>query len=247
MSSPGGGRRQTGRPWWKAVGERVPRQFGSRRTGKGNGRRTTDDRQDNRRPATDGRRQRPTADNRQPTGRRTTRRPTATTDGNDRRQDDRRPNRRPTTRRVKNKHNPRTSIPSGGYRAIGPTGGITVSERRHTSPEVGHGEGVKAGGVHPKRGRAVRKRFVLKKKKRPFVQNVCVCAIHEIVTAFGVRKERFTFVTLLNHIILYMTSSYHTNMSSLGELSSLLPLVREVSNTLYCMGSMQQFGAHITY
>lgn len=161
MSSPGGGRRQTGRPWWKAVGERVPRQFGSRRTGKGNGRRTTDDRQDNRRPATDGRRQRPTADNRQPTGRRTTRRPTATTDGNDRRQDDRRPNRRPTTRRVKNNHNPRTSIPSGGYRAIGPTGGITVSERRHTSPEVGHGEGVKASGVHPKRGRAVRKRFVL--------------------------------------------------------------------------------------
>ena len=160
MSSPGGGRRQTGRPWWKAVGERVPRQFGSRRTGKGNGRPTTDDRQDNRRPATDGRRQRPTADNRQPTGRRTTRRPTATTDGNDRRQDDRRPNRRPTTRRVKNKHNPRTSIPSGGYRAIGPTGGITVSERRHTSPEVGHGEGVKASGVHPKRGRAVRKRFV---------------------------------------------------------------------------------------
>ena len=141
------------------------------------GKRTTDDRQDNRRPATDGRRQRPTADNRQPTGRRTTRRPTATTNGkttdgkttddrrqhriNDRRQDDRRPNRRPTTRRVKNKHNPRTSIPSGGYRAIGPTGGITVSERRHTSPEVGHGEGVKAGGVHPKRGRAVRKRFVL--------------------------------------------------------------------------------------
>ena len=120
----------------------------------------------------DGRR---TTDNRQPTGRRTTRRPTATTnrttDGkttddrrqhriNDRRQDDRRPNRRPT-RRVKNKHNPRTSIPSGGYREIGPTGGITVSERRHTSPEVGHGEGVKAGGVHPKRGRAVRKRFVL--------------------------------------------------------------------------------------
>ena len=42
MSSPGGGRRQTGRPWWKAVGERVPRQFGSRRTGKGNGRPTTD-------------------------------------------------------------------------------------------------------------------------------------------------------------------------------------------------------------
>ena len=142
MSSPGGGRRQTGRPWWKAVGERVPRQFGSRRTGKGNGRRTTDDRQ----PTTD----RTTDDK--------------TTNGNDqpddRRQDDRRPNRRPTTRRVKNKHNPRTSIPSGGYRAIGPTGGITVSERRHTSPEVGHGEGVKAGGVHPKRGRAVRKRFV---------------------------------------------------------------------------------------
>lgn len=176
MSSPGGGRRQTGRPWWKAVGERVPRQFGSRRTGKGNGRRTTDDRQDNRRPATDGRRQRPTADNRQPTGRPTTRRPTTTTNRttddkttddrrqhriNDRRQDDRRPNRRPTTRRVKNKHNPRTSIPSGGYRAIGPTGGITVSERRHTSPKVGHGEGVKASGVHPKRGRAVRKRFVL--------------------------------------------------------------------------------------
>ena len=44
-----------------------------------------------------------------------------------------------------------------------------------------------------------------------------------------------------------MTSSYHTNMSSLGELSSLLPLVREVSNTLSCMGSTQQFGAHITY
>ena len=174
MSSPGGGRRQTGRPWWKAVGERVPRQFGSRRTGKGNGRRTTDDRQDNRRPATDGRRQRPTADNRQPTGRRTTRRPTATTDGNDRRQDDRRPNRRPTTRRVKNKHNPRTSIPSGGYRAIGPTGGITVSERRHTSPEVGHGEGVKAGGVHPKRGRAVRKRFVF----------VCFCFTHIISRLF---------------------------------------------------------------
>lgn len=139
--------------------------------GRENRRRTTDDRQDNRRPATDGRRQRPTADNRQPTGRRTTRRPTATTNRttddkttDDLRQhrttDDRRPNRRPT-RRVKNKHNPRTSIPSGGYRAIGPTGGITVSERRHTSPEVGHGEGVKAGGVHPKRGRAVRKRFVL--------------------------------------------------------------------------------------
>ena len=155
MSSPGGGRRQTGRPWWKAVGERVPRQFGSRRTGKGNGRRTTDHRQDNRRPATDGRRQRPTADNRQPTTDRTT--DDKTTNGNDRR-----PNRRPTTRRVKNKQNPRTSIPSGGYRAIGPTGGITVSERRHTSPEVGHGEGVKAGGVHPKRGRVVRKRYVLK-------------------------------------------------------------------------------------
>ena len=148
MSSPGGGRRQTGRPWWKAVGERVPRQFGSRRTGKGNGRRTTDDRQDNRRPATDGRRQRPTADNRPDDGRQDDRRLTAT------------PNRRPTTRRVKNKHNPRTSIPNGGYRAIGPTGGITVSERRHTSPKVGHGEGVKASGVHPKRGRAVRKRFV---------------------------------------------------------------------------------------
>ena len=36
-------------------------------------------------------------------------------------------------------------------------------------------------------------------RMRPFVHSVCVCAIHEIVTAFGVRKERFTFVTLLNH------------------------------------------------
>ena len=162
MSSPGGGRRQTGRPWWKAVGERVPRQFGSRRTGKGNGRRTTDKTTDDQRLTDDDNDRRPTTD-------RTTDDKTTngkTTDDrrqhriNDRRQDDRRPNRRPT-RRVKNKHNPRTSIPSGGYRAIGPTGGITVSERRHTSPEVGHGEGVKAGGVHPKRGRAVRKRFVL--------------------------------------------------------------------------------------
>ena len=33
----------------------------------------------------------------------------------------------------------------------------------------------------------------------PFVHSVCVCAIHEIVTAFGVRKERFTFVILLYH------------------------------------------------
>lgn len=160
MSSPGGGRRQTGRPWWKAVGERVPRQFGSRRTGKGNGRPTTDKTSDDQRLTDDDNDRQPTTDNK-------------TTDGNDQpddgRQDDgrptatpnnRRPNRRPTTRRVKNKHNPRTSIPSGGYRAIGPTGGITVSERRHTSPEVGHGEGVKASGVHPKRGRAVRKRFV---------------------------------------------------------------------------------------
>ena len=173
MSSPGGGRRQTGRPWWKAVGERVPRQFGSRRTGKGNGRRTTDKTTDDQRLTDDDNDQRPTTDNRPDDGRQDDQRqrPTATTNGkttddrrqhriNDRRQDDRRPNRRPT-RRVKNKHNPRTSIPSGGYRAIGPTGGITVSERRHTSPEVGHGEGVKASGVHPKRGRAVRKRFVL--------------------------------------------------------------------------------------
>ena len=173
MSSPGGGRRQTGRPWWKAVGERVPRQFGSRRTGKGNGRRTTDKTTDDQRLTDDDNDQRPTTDNRPDDGRQDDQRqrPTATTNGkttddrrqhriNDRRQDDRRPNRRPTTRRVKNKHNPRTSIPSGGYRAIGPTGGITVSERRHTSPEVGHGEGVKASGVHPKRGRAVRKRFV---------------------------------------------------------------------------------------
>lgn len=36
-------------------------------------------------------------------------------------------------------------------------------------------------------------------RMRPFVHSVCVCAIHEIVTAFGVRKERFTFVTLLYH------------------------------------------------
>ena len=121
------------------------------------GRRTTDKTTDDQRLTDDDNDRRPTTDNRQPT---TDNRPD---DGrqDDRRQDDRRPNRRPTTRRVKNKHNPRTSIPSGGYRAIGPTGGITVSERRHTSPEVGHGEGVKAGGVHPKRGRAVRKRFVL--------------------------------------------------------------------------------------
>ena len=160
MSSPGGGRRQTGRPWWKAVGERVPRQFGSRRTGKGNGRRTTDDRQPTTDRTTD---DKTTNGNDQPDdGRQDDRRQDDRRQHriNDRRQDDRRPNRRPT-RRVKNKHNPRTSIPSGGYREIGPTGGITVSERRHTSPEVGHGEGVKAGGVHPKRGRAVRKRFVL--------------------------------------------------------------------------------------
>ena len=125
------------------------------------GRPTTDKTSDDQRLTDDDNDRQPTTDNK-------------TTDGNDQpddgRQDDgrptatpnnRRPNRRPTTRRVKNKHNPRTSIPSGGYRAIGPTGGITVSERRHTSPEVGHGEGVKASGVHPKRGRAVRKRFVL--------------------------------------------------------------------------------------
>ena len=117
------------------------------------GRRTTDKTTDDQRLTDDDNDRRPTTDNRQPTTDRTT--DDKTTNGNDRR-----PNRRPTTRRVKNKHNPRTSIPSGGYRAIGPTGGITVSERRHTSPEVGHGEGVKAGGVHPKRGRAVRKRFV---------------------------------------------------------------------------------------
>ena len=137
------------------------------------GRRTTDKTTDDQRLTDDDNDRRPTTDNRPDDGRQDDQRqrPTATTNGkttddrrqhriNDRRQDDRRPNRRPT-RRVKNKHNPRTSIPSGGYRAIGPTGGITVSERRHTSPEVGHGEGVKASGVHPKRGRAVRKRFVL--------------------------------------------------------------------------------------
>ena len=36
-------------------------------------------------------------------------------------------------------------------------------------------------------------------RMKPIVENVCVCAIHEIYTVFGVRKERFTFVTLLNH------------------------------------------------
>ena len=46
-------------------------------------------------------------------------------------------------------------------------------------------------------------------RMKPIVQNVCVCAIHEIITAFGVRKECFTFVTLLNH-----------HYSSFGELLS---------------------------
>ena len=222
MSSPAGGRRQTGRPWWKAVGERVPRQFGSRRTGKGNGRRTTDDRQDNRRPATDGRRQRPTADNRQPT---TDNRPD---DGrqddqrqhriNDRRQDDRRPNRRPTKRRVKNKHNPRTSIPSGDYRAIGPTGGITVSERRHTSPEVGHGEGVKASGFHPKRGRAVRKRFVC----------LFVCLPEQAILSSIMLANNISSFQVTSYCPLFWRDKYYQSVNS----SIVYDLVRDFSSSM---------------